>query len=110
MSKQELFIRNWGKLLAFAFKADIKVLTYWGYRTAKQQAKMFERGVSSKDGYIKLSKHQLGRAGDLAVKKHGKLVWKDCKEYTKLGEYWESLGGRWGGRWTSPHDPYHFEV
>jgi hypothetical protein len=29
--------------------------------------------------------------------------------YTTLGQYWESLGGVWGGRWKDPFDPYHFE-
>lgn len=29
--------------------------------------------------------------------------------YLKVGEIGESLGLRWGGRWTHPHDPSHFE-
>ena len=26
------------------------------------------------------------------------------------GEAWERLGGRWGGRFSSPPDPIHFEA
>lgn|SRR3990167_7909951 len=45
----------------------------------------------------------------------------DLEQYRSLGEYWESLGGRWGGRFGLESlskneqnaklgwDPYHFE-
>lgn len=44
------------------------------------------------------SMHQIGAAFDL------ELVPGD---YTPAGEFWESIGGTWGGRFN---DPIHFEV
>lgn len=40
------------------------------------------------------SLHTIGRAIDLD------LYPNDCSTYTKLGQWWESQGGFWGGRWT----------
>ena len=49
--------------------------------------------------------HVLGRAVDL------QLSGPDA--YRRLGEWWESIGGTWGGRWTTsypPHGDYqHFQ-
>lgn len=41
--------------------------------------------------------HVLGRAIDLEL--HG------VDAYRRLGEYWESIGGTWGGRWTDLYPP-----
>ena len=41
--------------------------------------------------------HVLGRAVDLQLVGDG--------AYQRLGEYWESLGGTWGGRWTTLYPP-----
>jgi hypothetical protein len=35
-------------------------------------------------------------AGDLTIFKNGKVLGKE--EYRLFGEYWEALGGIWGGR------------
>ena len=47
------------------------------------------------------SKHILGLAKDYAflsdIKDDGKINYRSEK-YRALGEFWESLGGRWGGR------------
>lgn len=36
---------------------------------------------------------------------------KDFQMVLPVGEYWESLNDEnvWGGRWTKPFDPYHFQ-
>ena len=55
------------------------------------------------------SKHLTGRAFDVDV-------WGYRREqlpkwfWDILGQHGESLGLRWGGRWTRPYDPGHFEV
>lgn len=54
------------------------------------------------------SKHERGLAFDLVIPS---LTGLSVKEMTRrmvpLGELWESLGGRWGGRFN---DPVHFEA
>lgn len=45
------------------------------------------------------SKHERGLAFDISVSPPSML--------TALGELWESIGGRWGGRFR---DPIHFEL
>ncbi|RAP72898.1 D-alanyl-D-alanine carboxypeptidase family protein [Candidatus Erwinia dacicola] len=34
----------------------------------------------------------------------------DSAAYLPLGEYWESLGGTWGGRFKSRPDGNHFSL
>jgi len=54
------------------------------------------------------SKHNDRLAEDL-------LVWREFKQLTKeeyrpLGEYWESMGGRWGGRFGVAKEKYATEI
>lgn len=54
------------------------------------------------------SKHNDRLAEDL-------LVWKEFKQLTKeeyrpLGEYWESMGGRWGGRFGVSKEKYATDI
>lgn len=50
----------------------------------------------------------LSRAFDIAIIKDGKVTW-DIKEYDKAGPIGESVGLKWGGRFSSPDRP-HFEI
>lgn len=66
------------------------------------------------------SKHLDNLAVDMYLYKNGKVI-LGGEDYRALGEYWESLGGRWGGRFgveSKPKaiqdlelgfDPVHFE-
>lgn len=113
MTDQEKFARMLGKLLSFAAVQQIDLLMYQLWRTAEQQKEMFDKGLSDADGYKKISKHQLGRAADIAVIVGDTLDWSDREEYHKLGRFWHDvLGGTWGGDWSrvKRHDIYHFEV
>lgn len=70
-----------------------------GYRSAEHN-----RAV----GGAPRSLHLLGlafdvRVSDLSRDQVPSWVW------VGLGRYWESLGGRWGGRFTTP-DVNHFDV
>lgn len=49
-------------------------------------------------GDVKRSWHVLGRAVDLEL--HGAP-----DAYRRLGEFWEGIGGTWGGRWTELYPP-----
>ena len=42
---------------------DLKIVQ--GYRSPEEQNKLYKQGKSTKDGYIKLSKHQSGKAVDV---------------------------------------------
>lgn len=67
------------------------------------------------------SKHLDNLAVDVYLYKNGKVI-MGGEDYRALGVYWESLGGRWGGRFgleDKPSairdieigwDPYHFEA
>ncbi len=52
--------------------------------------------VYNKKSKVKWGKHNMKLANDLTIWKDGKLLKKN--EYRRFGEYWEWLGGRWGGR------------
>ena len=51
------------------------------------------------------SKHCDRLAADLILIKDGKPIWEG-EAYRPLGEKWESLGGRWGGRFGITPDKY----
>ena len=57
---------------------------------------------------VMTSMHQFGCAFDIAVMKGGKIDWNDTPLYMRLGEIGESLGLRWGGRFSFK-DWGHFE-
>lgn len=80
----------------------IKV-TEWN-RTLEQQREYFNSGRS----HTLNSKHLSGLAVDLGVIKNGKFS-QTKKDYQPLGDYWISIGGKWGGEFVLLDDPYHFE-
>ncbi len=54
------------------------------------------------------SKHLEGKAFDIAVKQDGKITWAGIL-YVRAGEIGESVGLKWGGRFSKPDMP-HFEL
>lgn len=46
------------------------------------------------------SKHKVRLAHDFNLFKNGKYV-TTVEGWREAGEYWETFGGIWGGRWTS---------
>lgn len=57
---------------------------------------------------IEHSLHLFSLAIDLNLFKDGVYL-TDTEAYRPLGEYWESLGGSWGGRFSKP-DGNHFSL
>lgn len=51
------------------------------------------------------SKHHCRCATDLNLFKNDVYLTKTA-DYQELGDFWESIGGKWGGRWN---DGNHFE-
>ena len=109
-----VFLVNLGRLFVKARELGIKVIVFTLYRSPEDQAKEYASGRSrTLNGY-----HPLWLAVDLvlwddknqdAVVSKDEIRWKQDPRYLKLGAYWESLGGTWGGRWKDPCDVYHFE-
>ncbi len=50
--------------------------------------------------HIENSLHYIGLAKDFNLFSGGKLL-SSTEAHRPLGEYWESLGGTWGGRFSS---------
>ena len=95
--KQAKFWSRVGMLLTktIALRTPIVVLCW--KRTEEEQKILVNRGASKTMN----SMHLIGLAIDIAfledIEDDGVINWKPDK-YKELGEYWESLGGRWGGR------------
>lgn len=72
------------------------------YRSSTEQARLYRRYVAGLSKYPVAppgrSKHEQGRAIDIIARPEV-LRW--------LGTWWESIGGRWGGRFN---DDIHFEA
>jgi len=95
--KQARFAGMLGMLLAKAVSLKTPVVILELYRSLETQRAYVARGVSKTLN----SKHLEGLAVDLAfledIEDDGKINFQPDK-YKELGLYWESLGGRWGGR------------
>lgn len=77
-------------------------------RTCQQQNSLYAQGRSAPGQIVTnaqgcMSWHVLGRAIDISIEGG-----KDS-DYRALGDYWQSLGGVWGGSFTGFYDPVHFE-
>lgn len=109
-----VFLLNISRLFLKAQELGIQVIAFTFYRSPEDQAKEFAAGRSrTVNGY-----HPLWLAIDLAVVNNlspdavvskDQIRWQQDPPYVTLGQYWETLGGVWGGRWKDPHDIYHFE-
>lgn len=75
------------------------------HRTAYQQRRYVKTGKSKT--YI--SKHRQRLAIDLNMFIDGKYI-RDSRKYRILGELWEKIGGRWGGRFGVALCNYNVEV
>lgn len=86
-----------------------------GKRSAEEQNELYKSGASQLDGFVRQSKHQGGKAVDIAVyDENGSITWK--YEYFEavsvaFKQAAKELGVsiRWGGDWTSFVDAPHFE-
>ena len=60
----------------------------------------------ARDGHRDRSLHYIRLAVDLNLFKGGVFL-KGSDDHLPLGEYWEGLGGSWGGRWG---DSNHYSL
>lgn len=119
-------------VLARLVERGIAVMIVQTSRTAAEHAANLTSGASavsvSKHEPRKLRGHISGTADDTKadaidlcpystyqLKGEDKLQWSDDDSpeaqaaFAAIGEIGEAHGLRWGGRWTSPHDPGHLE-
>jgi peptidoglycan L-alanyl-D-glutamate endopeptidase CwlK len=119
--KRSRFLGLFGQLLTFAAERGILMIVWTFERSPQEQNFLYQQGrtrpgkiVTNCDGYITKSEHQKWLAIDLAVVKDGEVEWADLPEYHDLGEFWESLGGAWGGAFigsgSALNDIYHFQL
>ena len=103
-----IFLRLLAKLILFAEEHGINIFVYEYYRDADRQRDLYKMGKSKCDGFVRKSPHQKGLAVDIAILKDGDADW-ESPHYETLGEYWQSIGGIWGGGWKSLVDKCHYE-
>lgn len=85
--------------------AGIPLVVSSGLRSVAEQQRLVAAGRSR----TLRSAHLDGRAFDVDVLGFSR---DDIPEWfwQQLGPYGESLGLTWGGRWSNPYDPGHFEI
>lgn len=88
-------------LIANARRLDGNARVTSAYRSRAEQTRLYRAYLAGRNQFPVAppgkSLHGQGRALDLHA---------DPATLRRLGLWWESLGGRWGGRF---HDPIHFE-
>lgn len=100
--KQRQFTRMIGVLIEYAYQQGYEVTVGDAYRDPRLHG---EIGVKKGYGHPK-SAHKQRLAMDLNLFKDGKYLDK-TEDHRFLGEYWESMGGSWGGRFK---DGNHYSL
>ncbi len=102
--KQRKFARMVTRLLAYAhLHPHVSLIISEVWRPQVVQDYYVAQGKS----WTRRSKHTQKLAVDLFLFLDDNLTWNP-KDYEFLGEYWEKIGGEWGGRWRS-RDAVHFQ-
>lgn len=81
-------------LLAVASELGLRPRVRSAGRTCADQQALKALGPGVTGAGMCRSFHVLGRALDIDLDPN------DCTTYTRLGQYWEQMGGVWGGRWS----------
>lgn len=101
--KQRHFMWMLGKLITWAYDNGYELTGGELQRTDEQALHNYLTGAG-----IVHSLHIIKLAIDLNLFLHGALL-RTVDDYRPLGEYWESIGGSWGGRFMKP-DADHFSL
>lgn len=92
------------KLIVYAYEHGYELTFGDAYRDPRVHGSV---GVAKVGSYSKPSSvHKERLAVDFNLFKDGVYLTK-TEDYTELGEFWESLGGSWGGRFQ---DGNHFSL
>lgn len=104
LNHQKLFMKMLGQLLLWIDTNGYEVV---GEELKRSQAQANANAASGAG--IKNSLHLQKLAIDLSIFKNGKFL-QEVSEIEPIGVYWESLGGTWGGRFTTRPDADHFSL
>ncbi len=102
--KQQLFTIMVANLVLWAESHGYRLTYGEAYRTPEQAALNAKKGSG-----IANSLHTQRLAVDFNLFINSRYQDKS-EAYLPLGEYWESLGGSWGGRFKSNPDGNHFSL
>ncbi|UNI71902.1 hypothetical protein [Aeromonas phage vB_ AhaP_PT2] len=100
--KQRRFVKMVSKLIDFAYANGYELTFGDAYRDPRLHGEM---GVKKGYGHSK-SNHKIRLAVDFNLFKDGKFL-TSSEDHKPLGEYWESIGGTWGGRFN---DGNHYSL
>lgn len=101
--KQSRFVRMVAKLIEFASENGYELTFGEALRTPQQAQLNAESGAG-----ISNSLHLIRLAIDFNLFKNGIYLTK-TEDHRPLGEFWESIGGTWGGRFRRP-DGNHYSL
>ena len=99
--KQRKFTRMIADLIVFAYDNGFELTFAEAYRTPEQAALNAKAGKG-----ISTSLHLDRLAVDFNLFKDGAYL-SQTEDHRPLGEYWESIGGAWGGRFK---DGNHYSL
>lgn len=99
--KQRKFTRMVADLIVFAYDLGYELTFAEAYRTPEQAALNAKAGKG-----ISSSLHLDRLAVDFNLFRNGKYLTK-TEDHRALGEFWESIGGTWGGRFN---DGNHYSL
>ena len=102
--KQQLFTQLIAQLIEWAGNHGYRLTFGEAYRTPEQAKLNAKSGAG-----IANSLHTQRLAVDFNLFINGQYQ-TSTEAYTPLGEYWESLGGVWGGRFKTRPDGNHFSL
>lgn len=104
LQKQQDFTLMVAKLIEFAYQNGYRLSFGDAYRDPRVHGQVGQRvGYSSAN-----SLHKERLAVDFNLFKDGRFLTR-TEDHRQLGEYWESIGGAWGGRFASP-DGNHYSL
>ncbi|MGL4249546.1 MAG: M15 family metallopeptidase [Aeromonas sp.] len=100
--KQRRFTRMLAELITFAYANGYELTVGDAYRDPRLHGDM---GVKKGYGHA-FSNHKQRLAIDFNLFKDGKFL-TSTEDHRPLGEFWESIGGSWGGRFN---DGNHYSI
>lgn len=101
--KQRKFTLMIAQLIQFAYEHGYELTFGEAYRTEQQARWNAEQGIG-----IVNSLHRSRLAVDFNLFKDGRYLTR-TEDHRPLGEFWESIGGSWGGRFRN-RDGGHYSL
>lgn len=101
-AKQRMFTRMVADLINFAYELGYELTVGDAYRDPRAFG-----AVGTKESYSSASSlHKERLAIDFNLFKNGKFL-TSSEAHRELGEFWEAIGGTWGGRFN---DGNHYSI